>query len=190
MLREESEAVPEGICPVPQQDIYGYGQPTREELQRLLSETLDRQIGELRRLLKQQLASREQDARQRRLAMKADGPTNTKTRGHMKDAATAVQVMHGDSFSAHRDDPGPKINSTSFGMMAEPPALPCRGDVVVESRDAAFKSCLPSLEMRSLPTGEASITRKTTYNKTPIRLNATEEMNPKETNLWTSLSSA
>ena len=156
MLREENEAVPEGNCPVPQQDEYGSGQPMWEELQRPLSETLDRQIDELRRLLKQQLSSQEQDARQRRFAMKADGPTNTKTRERMEGAATAVQVMHGDSFSARRVDPGPKINSTSFGMMAEPPALPCRGDVVVESRDAAFKSCLPSLEMRSLPTGEAS----------------------------------
>ena len=48
--------------------------------------------------------------------------------------------------------------------MAEPPALPCRDDVLVENGAAAPKSCLPSLELRSptaagdlLPTGEAAI---------------------------------
>ena len=35
-------------------------------------------------------------------------------------------------------------------MKAEPPALSCRDDVVVESGDAASKSCLPSLEMRRI----------------------------------------
>ena len=89
--------------------------------------------------------------------------------------------------------PGPKTTSTSFGMKAGPPALPCRGDVVVENRAAAPKSCLLSLEMRSptaagglLPTGEASTATKTTFNKSPLRLYATEETNSKETNLWTS----
>ena len=105
----------------------------------------------------------EHDARHPRLAMMADGPANTKTREHTENAATAVQAMHGDSFSACRVDPGPMTNSISFGMMAEPPALPCRDDVVVESGDAAPKSCLPSLEMHSpsaadglLPTGDTS----------------------------------
>ena len=52
-------------------------------------------------------------------------------------------------FSACRVEPGLKINSTSLGMMAEPPTLPCRDDVMVENGDASPKSCLPSLEMRS-----------------------------------------
>ena len=80
----------------------------------------------------QREASLEHDARQPRLAMEADEPANTKTRERTEGAATAVQAMHGDSFSARRVDPGPKINSTSFDMKVEPAALPCRDNVVVE----------------------------------------------------------
>ena len=78
-------------------------------------------------------------------------------------------------------------NSTSFGVKAGPPALPCRDDVVVESGDAAPRSCLPSLEMRSptaagglLPTGEVSTATRTTSNEPLLWFYATEEMNPKE----------
>ena len=51
--------------------------------------------------------------------------------------------------------------------MAEPPALPCRNDIVVEKRAAAPKLCLPTLEMYSptatggsLPTGDISAATK------------------------------
>ena len=130
----------------------------------------------------QRKASLEQDARQPHLAMEADGPANTMTLEHKEGAATAVQAMHGDSFSARRVDPGPNTTSTSFGMNTEPPALPCRDDVVVEDRAAGSKSCLPSLEMRSptaagglLPTGEISTATKITFNKSPLRPYSTEE---------------
>ena len=83
------------------------------------------------------------------LAVEADGPANTKTRELAEGAATAVQAMHGDSFPACRGYPGPKSNSNSFGMMAKPPALPRRDDVIVESGDAAPKSCLPPFEIRT-----------------------------------------
>ena len=73
-------------------------------------------------------------------------------------------------------------------------ALPCRDDVLVENSAAAPKSCLPSLEMRTttaagdlLPTGEIFTVRKTTFNKSPLRLYQTEETNSKETNLWASV---
>ena len=82
-----------------------------------------------------------------------------------------MQAMCGDRFSARRVEPGPEA-STSFGVKAKPPALPCRDDVVVESGDAAPESCLPSLEMRSstaagglVPTGETSTATETTVNK-------------------------
>ena len=82
-------------------------------------------------------------------------------------------------------------------MMAEPPALPCRDDVVVESGDAAPKSCLPSLERHLptaagglVPTGEIPTATKTTYNKTPLRVYAIEETNPNKKKLRTSISSA
>ena len=54
----------------------------------------------------QREAGLEQDARQPRLAMEADGPVNTKTRERMEGAATAVQAMYGGSFSACRINPG------------------------------------------------------------------------------------
>ena len=52
-------------------------------------------------------------------------------------------------------------------MKAEPPALPCRDDVLVENGAAASKSCLSPFEMCSpiatgglLPTSEASTQRR------------------------------
>ena len=109
---------------------------------------------------------------------------NAKPREHTEGTATAVQAMHGDSCSATRVEPGPKTNSTSFGMKAEPPALPCSDGVQVENGDASPKSCLPSLEMRSpsaadslLPTGETSTATKITFNRPPLRLYLTEETN-------------
>ena len=145
----------------------------------------------------QRLTCLEHGARQSHFVMETDGPADTKTRERTEGAANAVQAMHGDSCSATRVELGPKTNSTSFGMMAEPPDLPCREDVLVEDGTAAPKSCLPSLEMRSptasgglLPTGEASTATKTTFKKSPLRLYATEETNSKEKSLWTSIPSA
>ena len=48
--------------------------------------------------------------------MGADGQADKKTRERTEGAAKAVQAMHGDSFSASRVDPGPKTNSTCFGV--------------------------------------------------------------------------
>ena len=122
-------------------------------------------------LLEKRLTRLEHGSRQPRLAMEADGPADTKTRERTEGAATAVQPMRGDGFSARRVEPGPNTNSTSFGVKAEPPALPCRDDVVVESGDATSESYLPSLEMRSptaagglVPPGEASTAKETNFN--------------------------
>ena len=162
---------------------------------------LDKFKDDIIKLFDQFAARLEQDARQPRLAMEVDGPANTKT---CEGAATAVQAMRGDGFSARRVDPGPNANSTSFGVMDEPPTLPRRDDVVVESGDAALKSCLPSLEIRSstaaggiVPTGKASTltdtsstATETNFNQSPYRFYTTEgtdsEANSKETNLRTS----
>ena len=174
MPRKEREAVPEGNGPVPQQEEFGSGEPALADVYRLFEERFDRQqkimdscfdiqqkvmdsysdrrnrkLDEMTRGTSQRAASLEHDARQPRLAMEADGPANAKTRERTEGAATAVQAMRGDSFSACRVEPGPKINSTSFGIMAEPPALPCRDGVLVKNGDASLKSCLPSLEIRS-----------------------------------------
>ena len=141
-----------------------------------------------RRSIDQRLTRLEHDAQQPRLAMEADGPANTKTRESTEGAATAVQAMHGNSFSACRVDPGPKSNSTSFGMKAEPPALPYRDDVVVESGNAAPKSCLPPLEIRTttaagglLPIGKTSTVTETTSNEPFLQFYPTEKANCKKT---------
>ena len=118
----------------------------------------------------QREASLEQDARQPRLAMVADGPADTKTRERTEDAAKVIQAMHRDSFSASWVDPGLKITSTDFGVKADPSALPCKEDVLVENGAAAPKSCLSPLEMRTilaagglLPTGKTSTATRTTF---------------------------
>ena len=124
--------------PVPQQKEFGSGQPKLADVYRPSDESFDRKMkshfeqlekkfDELKvmmRLLEQHLASQEQDARQPRLAMEADEPANTKTRERTDGAATVVQAMHGDSRTAQRVQDGPMANSTSFGIMAESPALP------------------------------------------------------------------
>ena len=95
---------------------------------------LDQQVNKLEemaedwRSMDRRLTCLEHCARQPRLAMEADGPTNTKTRERTEGAATAVQAMHGDSCSADRVDPDPMC-STSFGDdCTGPPAPPCSGE--------------------------------------------------------------
>ena len=136
----------------------------------------------------------EHGARQPRLAMEADGQANTKTRERTEGAATAVQAVRGDGFSARQVEPGPNTNSTSFGVKAQPPALPCRDDVMVACGDAASESCFPSLEMRSstaagglVPTGEASTAKETNFNQPPLRFCSTEEtdLEPNCKKTWT-----
>ena len=129
----------------------------------------------------QHLISLEQDARQPRLTMMADGQANTKTRERTEGAATPVQAMHRDSCSATRVDPDPMC-STSFGDdCTGPPAPLCSGvNALVDTGAAATKSCLPSLEMRS-PIGEASIARRTTFNQPSRPVYSTEETNSMKT---------
>ena len=142
-------------------------------------------ISDEMRKMDQHVTSLEHGARQPRLAMEADGQANIKTRERTEGAATAVQAMRGDGFSARRVVHGLNTNSISFGMMAEPPALPCMDDVVVESGNAASESCLSSLKMCSptatgglVPTGEASTASETTSNESLLRFYKTAEMNP------------
>ena len=159
------------------------------------------EISDEMRKMDQHVTRLEHGARQPRLAMEADGHADTKTRERTEGAVTAVQAMRGDCFSARRVEPGPNTNSTGFGVKAEPPAVPCRDDVVVECGAAASESCLPSLEMRSstaasglAPTGEASTASETTSNEPLLRFYETGEMNPegdsKMEDSWTLTSSA
>ena len=106
--------------------------------------------------------------------------------------------MRKDSCSADRVDLDPMCSTSSGDDCTGPPTPPCSGEnALVDNRAAAPKSRLPSLEMRSptaagglVPTGETSRATKTTYNETPLRLYATEETNPEEKQVRTSISSA
>ena len=235
---KESEAVSEGNDPVRLKEELGSGQPMTEDVYRMAYEALVRVNKELKELsdkmdqrlirqeqdarqsrlamgadgqasqlseemkmdqhlarqeMDQHLARLEQDARQSRLAMEADGQASTKTRERTEGAATAAHAMGGDCSSARRVKPGP-TNSTSFGMKAEPPALPCRDVSVVECGAAAFKSCLPSMEMHTstaagglVPTGDASKASETTLNEPPLRFCLTEETDLKAGNSRTTV---
>ena len=125
--------------------------------------------------------------------MEADGQASTRTRERTEGASTAAQAMRGDCSSARQVEPGP-INSTSFGMKAEPPAHPCKDVSVVECGAAAFKSCLPSMEMRPstaagglVPTGDASKASETTLYEPPLRFCLTEKIDLKAENSRTSI---
>ena len=85
---------------------------------RKLEELFDK--AEEMRVMDQRVSSLEQDARQPRLAMVADGQADTKTRQRTEGAATAVQAMHGVSNFANQVDPDP-MYSTGFG--GDPPDL-------------------------------------------------------------------
>ena len=207
MPRKDCEAVPEGNCPIPQQEEFGSGEPTLAGIYRLCVKRFDRMddrwnkklddISDEMRKMDQHLTRLEHGARQPRLAMEADGHADTKTRERTEGAATAVLAMRGDCFSARRVEPGPNTNSTSFGVKAEPPALPCRDDVVVECGAAASKSYLPSSEMRPstaagglVPTGKASKATETNPNEPPLRFCSTEGTDLGAKNSWTSITSA
>ena len=153
-------------------------------------------MDKITRLLEQLSVCLEHEALQPRLAMKANGPSNTKTRQRTESAATAVQAMHEDSCTtAQKVQDGPKT-SISFSVMAEPPDLPCREDVLVKDGATSPESCLPSLEIRSstaagglVPTGKASTATETNFYQPPLRFYTTEETdsetNSKETKIST-----
>ena len=135
-------------------------------------------------------ASLEQDTWQPRLAMKADVIADKKTRELTEGAATAVQAKHGDSCSAQRVQAGPTI-STSFGMKAEPPALPRWDDVLVEKGAAAPKLCVSLAEMRTqtaagglLPAGTASTATRITFDQPLFWFCATEDNNLRTSNQY------
>ena len=89
------------------------------------------------------------DARQPRLAMRADLKPDKKTRKRMEGAAAAERVMSGDNSSAQVDtDP---IRLTRFGNeSARSPALNCsRNDDLVDNGAAPTKPCFSPREIRT-----------------------------------------
>ena len=183
MLRKKSKVVPEGNGPTPQD---AYVMITREELRRVLPESMGKAFGEFKEALRridQRLAGLKQDAREPHLAMEADVPADKKTRERTEGAAAGFQAKHGDSCYAKRVQADPK-SSTSFGVKTESPALTRRDDVLVENGAAAPKSCPSPLEMRSptangglLPTGKTSTAAMTIFHQLPLWFCQTEEIN-------------
>ena len=191
MLRKASEAVSEGNGPVPQKEEIGSDQLPWGDVYRIMKvasnlwdKNLD-QISDEMRKMDEHVTRLEHGARQPRLAMEEDGPTDTKTRERTEGAAIVVQAMRGDSCTTGQNvQDGPKTSIT-FSMEAEPPDLPCREDVLIEDGTTTPKSCLPSLAMRSptaagglVPTGEASTASETTSNEPLLRFYETEKIDP------------
>ena len=164
---------------------------TLEELRRILSEALDKALDEPEKNMRranQRLADLEQEDRQPRLATEIEVPSNTKAHKHMEDAA-AIQANHGDSCSAKMVQVGP-TSSTSFGMKAEPSALPSRDDVLVDKNAAAPKPCLSPVEMRTLtgtgdllPPGKASTATRIVFYQLSFRFCLIEETNFRTTSI-------
>ena len=148
MLRKESEAVSESNSLVHQEEEFGFGQSEPVDVYRQIKPMMSH-FEEQTKMLEKRLTSLEHGARQQRLAMEADRPANTKTRERTEGAAIAVQAMHGDSCTTAQKVQDEPKTSISFSVMAKPPDLPCREDVLVEDGATSPESCLPSLEMRS-----------------------------------------
>ena len=194
MPRKDCEAVPEGNFPIPQQEEFGSGPLTLADIYRLCEERTGKMdsysdrwnrkldgISDKTTVMDQHVTSLEHGARQPRLTiMEADGHANSKTQERTEGTATAVQAMRGDSCTTEQKVQDGQKTSISFGMMAEPPDLPCREGVLVEEGATSPDSCPPSLEMRSsiaagglVPTGEASTATETTSNEPLLRFYAT-----------------
>ena len=116
MPRKESETVPEGNGPVPQD---ADKMVTWEELRKAVKETWGEALKEIKedlRNMNQRVARLEQHARHLRLATEADRPAGTKTHERTEGAAKAVQAKHGVQDG--------RKTCISFGVKAELPALP------------------------------------------------------------------
>ena len=152
MPRNRSKAVPEGSGPVPHHDEYGSDHSTMADLYRMVKERFDRSykqfddLTEKMRVTNQRLAGLEHEARQPRLATKADVEPDTKTCKRTEDASAAERVKNS---SARVDDGATSL--TIFGMIAEPPAPEkCIDDVLVSRGTEAPKPDLPLMEVRIL----------------------------------------
>ena len=187
MPRTSSKAVPEGNGPIPQQEEIGSDQPTLANWCRLFEERFERQLNGVKsrldrmnelvdemRSTKQRLDGLEQYAQQLRLAIKADVPSDTKTRERTEGAAAAVQAKHEDSCSAKPVGRDPMC-LTGFGDDSTgPSALSCSRDInaLVVNGAATPKPCLSLLEIRTLtaaggllPTSTTSTAMRTTFDQ-------------------------
>ena len=188
---KDCEAIPEGNCPIPQQEQFKSGEPTLANIYRLCEERFDRmdsysdrwnrkldQISDETRVMDQHVTSVEHGARHPRLAMEGDGQANTKTQERTEGAATALHTMQRDSCTTEQKvQDGPKT-SISFGMMTEPSDLPCREDVLVEegaTSSLIFGDAHKNSASGVVPTGKTSTATEINFNQPPLRFCSTEE---------------
>ena len=109
--------------------------------------TLD-ELTEEMRATNQRLAGLQHEDRQPRLTTEEDVEPDIKARKSTENAA-ADRVKNGDSCFARRVDDG-STSLTSFGMIAEPPALQIfRDDTLVDKSAEELKQCLSPVEMRT-----------------------------------------
>ena len=167
-----------GNGPVPQDTSGLLGGITIGKLRRIMSEALDKALdkhfdeskksmnrmsettAKMLRATDQRLAGLENDVRQPHLTTETDIPTDKKTRKCAEDAATD-QTKHEDRCSAKRVDTGP-TRTTSFGMKAEPPAIPGRDDVLVDKGAEAPDSCHPPVKTCTLTAADGLLSVGTT----------------------------
>ena len=167
----QSKAVPEKNGPVPE-DNSELGGLTMEEFCRIFPEEFDRgfdtwtscfdfegRLEDKENNTNQRLARLQYKTRQPRLATEADVKTDTKASKRTGGAA-AEDEKNGGISSARAED-GP-TSLTSFGMIAEPPALPIsRDDALVDKGTEAPKPCLSPV--RTPTAGAASTAMKTIF---------------------------
>ena len=110
--------------------------------------------------------------------MEADVTSDKKTCKRAEDAAAANQAKHGDSCSAKRVHAGP-TSLIGFSMKAEPLALPCKDDALVDKG----KPYLSPVEMRTLtaargllPVGTDPTATMTIFHQPPLWFCPTEEI--------------
>ena len=140
------------------------------------------------RATEQRSASLEQDARQPRLAMKADVTIYTKTRKRTEGAAAAERVVREDNSSAEVD-PNPICLASIGEDYTGPPAHPCtRDNALVDNGAAAPKPCLSPVEMRTLTAAggllsasKASTATRIAYCQPRLWFCPTEETNSERT---------
>ena len=151
MLRKASEAVPESNGPVPQKEGFGSGQLMWGDAYRMMEVAFDRwdknldEISDKMRKMDEHVTRLEHSARQPRVAMEADGSSNTKTQERTEVAAKAVQAVRRDSCTAEQMVQDGPQTSITFGGEAEPPDVPCWEDVLVEEGATSPESCLSIL---------------------------------------------
>ena len=180
-------------------DVYRLFEESCDRRLKLMKSCFDKQEkkgGEMTeniRVMNQRVSSLEQDSRQPRPTMVADGQADTKTRERTEGAATAVQAMHGNSCSANWVDSDPMCSTSFGGDSTGPPALPCSGDDALVGKGAtAPNSCFLPLETRSLiaaggllPIGKTS-SATTTFDHPTLWFFLIEETNLRTSILYVS----